>query len=63
MKPESKVRVDVVEDGVWLANHECFRASFLTGLLEELERLGVELRSLGEVVRLLQLHSRDSAQG
>ena len=44
LKPESKVKIDLLEDGVWLANHECFRASFLTGLLEELEKMGVELR-------------------
>jgi len=47
LKPESKVKIDLLEDGVWLANHECFRASFLTGLLEELEKMGVELRFEG----------------
>ena len=43
-KPRSKVKIDLIEDDVWLANHECFRASFLASLLEELEELGVELR-------------------
>jgi len=47
LKQESKVKIDLVEDDVWLANHECFRASFLTALLEELEKLGVELRFEG----------------
>jgi len=46
-KQESKVKIDLVEDGVWLANHECFRASFLASLLEELEKMGVELRFEG----------------
>ena len=46
-KPESKVKIDLLEDDVWLANHECFRAGFLTSLLEELEKLGVELRFEG----------------
>ena len=41
------VRIDLVEDDVWLANHECFNASFLASLLEELEELGVELRFEG----------------
>ena len=41
-RSRSRVRLDIVEDGVWLANRECFNPDFLIPFLKELEKLGLE---------------------